>query len=91
MGPEHEIEVVVGADGEAAFDLAFLGSLGFVPGWPGAETCPPQPMVTQMKTVLDEYAQAGGQVDTLVLNDCGHSPHIERPDEVRAELLRLLG
>ncbi|MBK9648033.1 MAG: alpha/beta hydrolase [Deltaproteobacteria bacterium] len=75
----------------SAFDLAYLGSLGFVPGWPGAETCPPQPMVTQMKAVLDEYAQAGGQVDNLVLPDCGHSPHIERPDEVRAELLRLLG
>ena len=75
----------------SAFDLALLGSLGVVPGWPGAESCPPQPMVTQMKAVLDEYAQAGGQVDNLVLPDCGHSPHIERPDEVRAELLRILG
>jgi pimeloyl-ACP methyl ester carboxylesterase len=43
-----------------------------------------------MKAVLDEYAQAGGQVNTVVLPDCGHTPHIERPDEVRAEILRLL-
>lgn len=75
----------------SAFDLAYLGSLGLVPGWPGVESCPPQPMVGQMKAVLDEYAQAGGEVHSVVLPDCGHSPHIERPDEVRAAVLRHLG
>jgi len=28
------------------FDLAYLGKLGFVPGWLGEQACPPQPMVT---------------------------------------------
>src|SRR5260370_35827 len=41
------------------FDFGFLGQLGIVPGWPGAETYPPQPMVTQIRTVLDRY-QANG-------------------------------
>ncbi len=72
------------------FDLAYLGSLGMVPGWPGADECPPQPMVGQTRVVLDRYADAGGSYREVVLPDCGHSPHVERPAEVAAELLRLV-
>ncbi|WP_433296112.1 alpha/beta fold hydrolase [Actinoplanes sp. CA-030573] len=72
------------------FDLAYLGSLGAVPGWPGAEACPPQPMVSQTRAVLDRYAAAGGAYRELVLENCGHSPHVERPAEVAAELLKLV-
>jgi pimeloyl-ACP methyl ester carboxylesterase len=71
------------------FDLAFLGSLGVVPGWPGAEACPPQPMVGQTRAVLDRYAAAGGAYTEVVYENCGHSPHVERPAEF-AELLKLL-
>jgi pimeloyl-ACP methyl ester carboxylesterase len=71
------------------FDLAYLGSIGAVPGWPGAEACPPQPMVGQTRAVLERYAAAGGAYRELVLTNCGHSPHVERPVEVAAELLRL--
>src|SRR5262249_46571521 len=31
------------------FDVGFLGSLGAIPGWPGAEVFPPQPMVSQTR------------------------------------------
>ncbi|GIE93238.1 alpha/beta hydrolase [Paractinoplanes rishiriensis] len=72
------------------FDLAFLGSLGMVPGWPGAEACPPQPMVGQTRAVLDRYEAAGGRYTEVVLPGCGHSPHVERPAEVAAELLKLI-
>jgi pimeloyl-ACP methyl ester carboxylesterase len=72
------------------FDLAYLGSLGMVPGWPGAEACPPQPMVGQTRAVLERYAAAGGSYQEVVLPECGHSPHVERPQEVAAELLRLV-
>jgi pimeloyl-ACP methyl ester carboxylesterase len=72
------------------FDLAFLGSIGAVPGWPGMEVCPPQPMVTQTRAVLDRYAAAGGAYTEVVYAGCGHSPHVERPTEVAAELLKLL-
>ncbi|MEU5912617.1 alpha/beta hydrolase [Micromonospora sp. NPDC047527] len=71
------------------FDLAYLGSLGVVPGWPGEEACPPQPMVGQTRAVLERYAAAGGAYREVVLPGCGHSPHLERPAEFVAELLAL--
>ena len=72
------------------FDLAYLGSLGAVPGWPGADACPPQPMIGQTRAVLQRYAGAGGSFREVVYDDCGHSPHIERPAEFVSELLRLV-
>ena len=33
---------------------------GAVPGWPGADVYPPQPMVAQIRAVLERYAEAGG-------------------------------
>ncbi|MCM0674073.1 alpha/beta hydrolase [Micromonospora phytophila] len=71
------------------FDLAYLGSLGVVPGWPGEADCPPQPMVGQTRAVLDRYAAAGGAYREVLLPGCGHSPHLERPAEFVAELLAL--
>lgn len=73
------------------FDMAQLGALGVVPGWPGAEVCPPQPMVGQTRAVLERYADAGGTFTETSLEGCGHSPHVERPAEVRAALERLTG
>ncbi|MCX4470339.1 Tropinesterase [Micromonospora sp. MW-13] len=73
------------------FDLAYLGSLGVLPGWPGERDCPPQPMVGQTRAVLDRYAAAGGTYREVVLAGCGHSPHLERPAEFVAELLALAG
>ncbi|KGN38842.1 alpha/beta hydrolase [Knoellia subterranea] len=71
------------------FDLAYLGQLGVVPGWPGAEACPPQPMVGQTRAVLERYAAAGGRFTETRLEGCGHSPHVERPDTVVEALHRL--
>lgn len=68
------------------FDLAHLGQLGAIPGWPGAETHPPQPMVTQTRAVLDRYAAAGGTYEEVVFPDTGHSPHVERPAEFASAL-----
>ncbi|WP_111718309.1 alpha/beta fold hydrolase [Homoserinimonas sp. OAct 916] len=63
----------------SAFDLNFLGSLGVIPGWPGAEAAPPQQMIAQTRRVLESYRAAGGRTNELLLNDCGHSPHLEHP------------
>jgi pimeloyl-ACP methyl ester carboxylesterase len=71
------------------FDLAYLGSLGVVPGWPGAQACPPQPMVGQTRAVLDRYAAAGGSYREIVYPGCGHSPHIERPVDFASTLIAL--
>ncbi|MFF5206705.1 alpha/beta fold hydrolase [Streptosporangium sp. NPDC000396] len=71
-----EADVIV--SDTSLFDLAHLGALGVVPGSPGT---PAQPMVVQTRTVLERY----GNHREVVL-DCGHSPHIERPEEFRAAL-----
>ena len=68
------------------FDLATFGKLGVVPGWPGDEVCPPQPMIAQTKAVLDAYAAAGGSVEEVVLEDCGHTPFVEKAAEFNAAL-----
>jgi pimeloyl-ACP methyl ester carboxylesterase len=77
------------ADG-SLFDLAHLGALGAVPGWPGEEAFPAQPMVTQTRSVLDRYAATGGAYREVVLPGVGHSPHIERPQEFVVALLEHL-
>ncbi len=62
------------------FDIGALGKLGFIPGWPGEEIYPPQPMVTQTRYVLDQYAANGGRYEEHVILDTGHGPHIEQPE-----------
>lgn len=62
------------------FDLNMLGQVGAIPGWPGAEIAPPQPMVSQTRDVLDRYAANGGAYREVVFEACGHSPHLEQHD-----------
>jgi pimeloyl-ACP methyl ester carboxylesterase len=68
------------------YDLAYLGSLGFVPDWPGADIAPPQPMLAQTRAVLDRYAKAGGSYREVVIADAGHTPFLERPEQFSAAL-----
>jgi pimeloyl-ACP methyl ester carboxylesterase len=74
----------------SVFDLAHLGSVGAVPGWPGADVFPPQPMVTQTRAVLDRYAASGGRYREVVMPGVGHSPHVERPQEFAVALMEHL-
>jgi pimeloyl-ACP methyl ester carboxylesterase len=74
----------------SVFDLAFLGAIGAVPGWPGPHAFPPQPMVAQMRSVLDRYAATGGSYREVVFPGVGHSPHVERPQEFTVALLEHL-
>lgn len=67
---------------DASFvDVNNLGKLGFIPGWPGDETNPPQPMVSQIRAVMEEYKKNGGSYTEIVFTDCGHSPHIEQSEK----------
>jgi pimeloyl-ACP methyl ester carboxylesterase len=72
------------------FDFGTLGQMELVPGWPGADVFPPQPMVSQMRAVLDKYQANGGRYEEVVIADSGHSPLIEKPDEFRQALLTFL-
>ncbi len=73
------------------YDLNNLGALGIVPGWPGEEIAPVQPMVSQTRDVLDRYADAGGSVTEIALEGVGHTAHLERPAEFRRALLEVIG
>lgn len=64
------------------FDFAYLGQIGAVPGWPGEDVCPPQPMVSQLRAVLE----AGGNYTEVVYEGCGHSPHLEKPERFLADV-----
>jgi pimeloyl-ACP methyl ester carboxylesterase len=87
INPKPPILWIHGADDQivsdtSLFDFGFLGQLGAVPGWPGTEVYPPQPMITQLRTVFNRYESNGGHYREVVLPDCGHSPHIEKQDDV---------
>jgi pimeloyl-ACP methyl ester carboxylesterase len=69
------------------FDLNQLGKAGIIPGWPGDEVAPAQPMIAQTRAVLTRYAEAGGRFTELELDECGHSPHLEHPDAFRDALV----
>lgn len=57
-------------------DIAFLGSQGLAPGWPGNALCPAQPMVSQTRALLEQY----GRFNEVCLKGAGHSPFLEKPD-----------
>lgn len=63
----------------AASDPGVLGRMGLLPGWPGPEAYPPQPMVGQTRHVLERYAEAGGSFAEVVLAGSGHVPFLDDP------------
>jgi pimeloyl-ACP methyl ester carboxylesterase len=65
----------------SAWDMGNLGLLGLVPDWPGAEVYPPQPMVGQIRSVLEEYELRGGQVRYEMIEGAGHGPHFDHARE----------
>ncbi len=73
------------------FDIAVLGKLGAVPGYPGEEVFPPQPMVTQTRDVLEQYAANGGAFEEVVFEDCGHTPYIEKLEAFNAHFHKHIG
>jgi len=73
------------------YDFNYLGQLGIIPDWPGADVAPPQEMISQTRDVFDAYRAAGGEVTELALEGVGHSPHLEAPAEFRHTLLMVIG
>jgi pimeloyl-ACP methyl ester carboxylesterase len=72
----HGSQDIVVADG-SPLDVGVLGKLGHLPGWPGEEVFPPQPMVSQIREVLERYHEAGGRVEIEILEGSGHSPFFD--------------
>jgi pimeloyl-ACP methyl ester carboxylesterase len=89
--PRPPVLWVRGADDQivsdsSLFEFGTLGQLGAVPGWPGAEIFPPQPMIGQTRAVLESYQANGGRYREVVFENCGHAPHIEHPERFNALL-----
>ena len=72
----HGTADIVVADG-AAWEMGTLGKMGAVPGWPGEDAFPPQPMVSQIRDVLERYRDAGGRVEIELFEGSGHFPAID--------------
>jgi pimeloyl-ACP methyl ester carboxylesterase len=79
----HGTADIVVADG-AAWEIGTLGKLGAVPGWPGEDAFPPQPMVTQIRDVLERYRDAGGRVVMEMFEGSGHFPAIDARERFAA-------
>ena len=75
----HGTADIVVADG-SAWEMGTLGKLGYVPGWPGEEVFPPQPMVTQIRNVLERYRGEGGRVRMEMFEGSGHGPLFDAAD-----------
>lgn len=89
--PKQKVLWIRGADDmvvsdSAASDPGFLGRVGLIPGWPGEEVFPPQPMIGQTRAVLEKYAAAGGSFKEVVIAEAGHLPFIEKPDDFNQHL-----
>lgn len=70
----------------AASDVGYLGKAGLIPGWPGEEVFPPQPMLDQTRAVLERYQSAGGRCREVVMADVGHVPYLEKPQQFSEHL-----
>ena len=68
------------------FDLAQLGKLGVIPGWPGDDRLPAQPMNQQIRAVLDRYRANGGEAEEVALEDAAHGMPVEVPETVAATI-----
>jgi pimeloyl-ACP methyl ester carboxylesterase len=66
-------------------DIGYLGKLGAILGWPGDDIYPPQPMVSQIRGVLEKYQAAGGSYEEIIIQDAAHIPFLEKPEVFNAE------
>lgn len=71
---------------QAASDPATVGMMGLLPGWPGLEIYPPQPMLAQTRAVLEKYQTSGGSYREVIIPDAGHAPYLDRLEEFNCHL-----
>ena len=91
IDPKPPVLWIRGADDQivsdtSLFELGTLGAMGAVPGWPGEDIFPAQPMVSQTRTVLEAYTENGGEYQEVVMDDTAHSPYIEKPNAFNQHL-----
>lgn len=67
-------------------DAGVWGPTELIPGYPGADEYPAQPMVSQIRSFLGRYEDAGGTALELVFENCGHIPFLEHPEKFNEAL-----
>ena len=85
----HGSDDIVVADG-SPWEVGTLGQLGAIPGWPGEEVFPPQPMVWQIRSVLERYRDAGGRAEMETFEGSGHFPPIDAAERWSATFFAFL-
>jgi pimeloyl-ACP methyl ester carboxylesterase len=60
----------------SAMDAAMRGRAGRIANYPGVDSAPPQPMVTQTRAVLARYVEGGGVATEVEIAGAGHAPHL---------------
>jgi len=85
----------VAVSNTAASDPGTRGMRGLLEGWPGEEAYPPQPMMQQIRRMLEDYAGAGGHYGEVAIEGAGHVPFLSHPEAFNrafhAQLLRTDG
>jgi len=71
----------VAVSNTAASDPATRGLRGLLAGYPGPERDPYQPMMEQIRRLLDDYAAAGGAYEEVPVAGSGHVPFMSHPEE----------
>lgn len=71
----------IAVSNNAASDPATRGQRGLLAGYPGPERYPPQPMMDQIRTLLEDYAAAGGIYEEIAVAGSGHVPFMSHPVE----------
>ena len=75
----------------SAADPGTLGAMGLLPGWPGAEIYPSQPMLSQTRAVLEKYAAGGGSYQEIILEEAAHAPYLDQLEAFNEAFHRHIG
>jgi len=84
--PKPPVLWIYGADDvavsdSAASDPGTWGPSGRLPGYPGPQAYPPQPMMLQIRSVLADYGRRGGTSSEVAVANSGHVPFMSHPAE----------
>ena len=71
----------IAVSNNAASDPATRGANGLLEDYPGPEAYPPQPMMDQIRKMLDDYGARGGVCEEVAVQGSGHVPFLSHPDE----------
>ena len=94
--PKVKVLWIYGADdvavsNSAASDPGTWGPSGRLPGFPGVDEYPTQPMMDQIRTVLDDYSERGGSYQELAVEGSGHVPFMSHQQEFNSAFHAFIG